>query len=1058
MARVSDLSKAIRDFKNKAIDKDNLNRNKVNDIVRKTILDTVKSMFNTNTDRRFKELFENFDSIQNDLKITDDSYRMNIFVSKDFPIEIDVSNEALNSLAGNDYYKKVDAMQEIMMDIVSCTQEFYEKMTNQNYVYTKNDKSLNETYKSSCLEIGKDFALQIGNGEDKLNAQKRNCNRIANKIVTIEMLKAFKDDNVAKSDIFGRACQIVDEIDDEEISEYNVDGKVYRVSNEEEVIAKNPELLEKYNVLRYGYNNDGSRKSVLEILDYSLDQKKSLTDEENINQVDEITAIRVLSELQMSTNPDAEIAQLVNKYGKEEALKMLNDVNNTISLLNDQQDLKRKIGNDVTEKYKEALKDVEYLDENGNVIVGRFDNEKEKYLDFISEGNYEKVYANININVIGEKTKDTQDPTQVYTQEDNREIERLIDLIQDEQQFNQDRINELIEQNKIDKEERDNFIKILADEHERKIKEMTDQSNKIIGDISNKFNEELKQKDEEIDSLRAKITEIDAESERRIKEEQENYQKQSEELKRNYENLDNERKEEIDRKIEEAEQIANNRIKEIQEEHERERNQYIEEIEKIKEEKESLEQQNSRLNDELSESNNVIEDLKTDINSKEQENIELENELNNANEVINEKNEELKEAKEELDYTKMSLEEINNKLQETNRELEDARNQENLYRERYVEKCREEEELKQRIQSATTAEEKDKLEKKLEDMETSLMLAKQNHDKALVELQEVESRLNDLEDAEKSYDENKVNNIQINNVQVNIEENNTTINNIDIVKEDESEREEDKKEPYEAEYVVLNEDRELPPPSYIELEENKEKNKQVGIDEWIEEKEKIDAKKAEEFNDNSYQMDINEWQEAKKIQDEKAAQQKKQPVSYTQEDNVTIGDIVAENKKKEEELYSKDVSEVQIGMEELDIPDENLYQEVFDMKSEDKYFNFFSDSNNSQKADKIFQELCNEGLSNKEILKTYKERVDFEIEKEHYSSLSEDKKEEYRNEHPDFKEKYIAQLTGLVKTRDEKINKLRHLKDDVLPQVEDLNKETTENRTAMEEMGGKSHG
>ena len=173
---------------------------------------------------------------------------------------------------------------------------------------------------------------------------------------------------------------------------------------------------------------------------------------------------------------------------------------------------------------------------------------------------------------------------------------------------------------------------------------------------------------------------------------------------------------------------------------------------------------------------------------------------------------------------------------------------------------------------------------------------------------------------------------------------------------------------------------------------------------------------------------------------------------------IIIVDSINKNKWDYSNVFFIDVSEVQMRVEELDIPDENLYQEVFDMKSEDKYFNFFSDSNNSQKADKIFQELCNEGLSNKEILKTYKERVDFEIEKEHYSSLSEDKKEEYRNEHPDFKEKYIAQLTGLVKTRDEKINKLRHLKDDVLPQVEDLNKETTENRTAMEEMGGKSHG
>ena len=267
-------------------------------------------------------------------------------------------------------------------------------------------------------------------------------------------------------------------------------------------------------------------------------------------------------------------------------------------------------------------------------------------------------------------------------------------------------------------------------------------------------------------------------------------------------------------------------------------------------------------------------------------------------------------------------------------------------------------------------------------------------------------------------------------------------------KENEKEDEINSKEAKEDDVIVLD----------SKDYENVKDNNQIKLDEWIEEKEKNDAKNAEKLNNSGYQMNFAEWQKVKQVQDEKAAKQKKQPVSYTQEDNVTIGDIVAENKKKEEELYSKDVSEVQMGIEELDIPDENLYQEVFDMKSEDKYFNFFSDSNNSQKADKIFQELCNEGLSNKEILKTYKERVDFEIEKEHYSSLSEDKKEEYRNEHPQFKEKYIAQLTGLVKTRNEKINKLRHLKDDVLPQVEDLNKETTENRIAMEEMGGKTHG
>ena len=110
MPRVSDLSKTIREFKSDVIDKENLNRNKVNDIVRKTILNTVKAMFNTNTDRRFKELFDNFNDIEKDLKITDDRYRMSIFASKDFPIEIvtpqqiDVMDEvAQNSILITDY-------------------------------------------------------------------------------------------------------------------------------------------------------------------------------------------------------------------------------------------------------------------------------------------------------------------------------------------------------------------------------------------------------------------------------------------------------------------------------------------------------------------------------------------------------------------------------------------------------------------------------------------------------------------------------------------------------------------------------------------------------------------------------------------------------------------------------------------------------------------------------------------------------------------------------------------------------------------------------------------
>lgn len=889
MARVSDLSKAIRDFKSKAIDKENLSRDRVNDIVRKTILDTVKSMFNTNTDRRFKELFENFDSIQNDLKITDDSYRMNIFVSKDFPIEIDVSTEALNNLAENDYYKKVNAMQEIMMDIVSCTQEFYEKITNQNYVYTKNDKSLNETYKSSCLEIGKDFALQIGNGEDKLNAQKRNCNRIANKVVTIEMLRAFKDDNVAKSDIFERACRIVDEIDSEEISEYNVDGKVYRVSNEEEVIAKNPELLEKYNVLRYGYNDDGSRKSVLEILDYSLDQKKSLTDEENINQVNEITAIRVLSELQMSTNPDAEIAQLVNKYGREEALKMLNDVNFTISLLNNQQDLKRKIGNEVTEKYKEALKDVEYLDENGNVVKGRFDNEKEKYLDFISEGDYEKVYANININIIGDKGKDTQEPTQVYTQKDNREIERLIDLIQDEQQFNHERINELIEQNKKDKEERDIFIKNLADEHEKRIKEITDQSNKNIDDISNKYNEQLKQKDEEIDSLRAKITEIDADAERKLIEKQKEYETMIDDLKKEYEENNYSQQEELDKKIEEINKAKEEEISKIKEDYSKNHDEIKQKIDILQREKEDLERDNDNLKnqvDDLKENNEKIakdnEDLQSEIENIQ---VEKENMINKMNSKIEESEKTIEELEkthiDEINKKDLKYKELNeelNKVKSVNDELieenEAIRQEQEVEKMKYEELLHELEEDKAELEAQKEAYNQLQMsrknaidavnnaldDKELEEAEKNLATIDESIDVQSEMISKLNENINKYEDElskreiedghkeEKNENGTIINNYNIQNIQNNIE---TTIEtNVNANININTEEKETEKEAYEVEdYEVTTEEYkntnggkipQLDDSTTIYVEPQKELDSKSVVDRKVEEKDEMD--------------------------------------------------------------------------------------------------------------------------------------------------------------------------------------------------------------------------
>ena len=1020
MPRVSDLSKTIREFKSDVIDKENLNRNKVNDIVRKTILNTVKAMFNTNTDRRFKELFDNFNDIEKDLKITDDRYRMSIFASKDFPIEIDIGTKELEELASGNDLDKVEAMQSVMMDIVSCTQEFYEKITNQNYVYTKNDKSLNETYKSASLEIGDNFSLQLGNGENPLNAQKRNCNRIANKIVTIEMLKAFSEDNIARTNIFNNACNIMNEIDDEEISEYSVDGKVYRVSNEEEIIANNPNLIEDYSILNYGYNGDGTRKTLAEIFDYAEEQKRNLTDEGNIDQVNEITAMRVVEELKLSSNPNAEIAQLINKYGREEAIKKLNDVNFTMDLLKNQQELKKKLGNEITDKYTKELENIEDYDNNGEIIPGAIDEKKQKYLDFVSEGDYDRIYANININII-EKTKDDeqQDKPNANKQilNDNREIDKLIDLIKDEQEFNQQKIDELIEQNNKEREDRDNFVKNLLNEYKNNIEEINNTNEKNIQNLKDNYDENLSKKDEEINNLNGKITELMKDTEEKINKEKEESEQKIEELKREYEDKDIQKQEEIDKQIEDIKNEYNNNIKEIQEEYQNERESIKEELEIAKQEKLELEKRMDSLDNSLNEKEKQIDILNKEVEDNSRENEQLKNELNVANDKIDEQNNEIQDKNitiNELVNKVQSLEDEKKDIQDKFRETEIAykaalkNNNDELAKK--LENNKNElydkiEELNQNVKSL-----KNETKINITDENVNIVIKEEYNyfydslseegnlsadeiGKIQQAISYVESKVSDLRRDETISKEELISKLNLVSVRkelykeayekINEEKiSQEKINDIDFIEVD-----------YE---IVKDEVKELPSPSYIEL----------GV--------------PENSITSDNQINISQWQEIKSEQDKKAVEENNNPKTYTKEDNVTIEDVIKEQEKKKAELYSKPLSETQMHIDDLE--NNNYDKNEIENKVENKIVeneNFISKGR--EKFEKDVQEVTASHKTNQEKTDELNERVTAEKLRQEFNSLQSEEKSEFLLKNPEFYNYYRKYCLELRKVAKEKV-------------------------------------
>ncbi len=1019
------------------------------------VLDNIEAVFNSSSDKRLKGNFKDL-FMSNDFQVIDDEKngerKIIITRDKDFPIEVNISKHERDLLKNGSLEEKIKMIQDLTITSVAKAQEYYEKKTNIEYVYTKDDKTLDETYKSTSMEIQDKFSVLMGEGENPLNAKQRNCNRIATKISTIELLRAFKDNDQARKQIFDTSCEMLSDIDYEEISEYRENGEIYRYTNEDMIISEHPELVEQYKILEYGFDTNGKRKDLVDIFTYADREKQRISNNANMldysNQIDEIVAKRAIEELQLSSNPELEIAKLVEKYGREGAVNRLREINGTINRLKDEQNKRENSEDKTIENYRKEIANI--VDPNST--------QSKEFIDFIKEKNYDRVYANISINIIEnpEKQPDVPEVEPVIPDENDGELERLIGIIEDNQKFNQETINSLIEEGKEKDKQREELLKNIIEENKRSIDELNIKNEENIQRIKDDFENQLSKKDDEIDELNGKITEVMKNTEEEINRERESTREKIEELKREYEEKDSQRQEEIDEKIEEINNESNNRIEEIQEKYSKEMENLTNERNALKEEKERLEAEIEKNKEEIEEKDNVIESQKDIIYDQNKENEELFSNLDNANSIIEEKDNELNAKKEELNNAKLDLEQIKGEHQKTLEELDNAKNQVDLYRKRYEEKCKEEEELRQKYENASV-EDREKIENKLDEMQSSLQLAKINYDNALEMVNSIEAKLSELEEKEDNY-----NNIQINNIT--IEESNTTIN-VGVIANMGAEIEPTNDDVYEAEYTVEDEKEGLPQPSYIELEEgtiiteNPKENTQVDIDEWIEKKEEIDANKTSQPITKENQMNIEQWTEIKKEQDEKAKLEKKEPVTYTKEDNVTIDEVIKENGEKDKELYSKPLKETQMSIDDLqkeDIEDEVLNQNLFDMRSEEKYFNFFNNAQNSEKADNIFQKLANSGISNKEILKQYKDRIDYEIEKQEFSKLSQEEKNKYIENNPEFSKRRIDELLSsredCEKARETRNNK----KYGTLPKSKDLCKETQEQLKILEE-GEKNH-
>ena len=653
---------------------------KIDEFVRNTI----KAVYNGSTDKRYKGYFNDLTDLDeislkdktiiqqvikenkgNDklkrLKVEeleDGSRKLSVIqcdidgekvIDNDPIMSVEINEKIIAQLLNGNVDERVKALQQLGIDTISKAQDFYERKTNVEYIYTKDDKTLDETFKSTSAEINENFARVIGKNENERNARKRNCDRIATKISTIEFLRAFNrnsQDQIlpngeffnyenARRQIFDNACNIIADIDEKEVQEYEKDDEKFNFTEEQMIVAANPNLVKKYGILRYGYDDKGKKLDIYQMYKYAESEKNRVKDYENSeeysNQIDEILVKRIVDELQYSTNTEAEFEKLFAKYekDKEDVKNSLDNISKIVSKVREniikENATQEKKSKDFVEKYEKAL-------ENYNKT-----SEYDFFIKFVGSGDYKELYPEISISL--NPNIDKKDPKQVEENNCN-EINRLIDLALEKEKNNQINIQEFMKYNK----NRD----LAFDE----------------------YLEKVEAKKEEV------ITEIKADYDKKIENLKQQQRNEIENIKEEYENkyqqLSEAQNEEIKRKIDEVEQYYKGELERVQEEYEKEKNNYTLENINEKEKNNQLQQQNDELNKQIEDDKIAYESNINELTKKNEDNEkEFEAKKQEYEKIIDSQTS-------NIENLEKYLEDKNNKNEELKRNLEDQEKENNI--------------------------------------------------------------------------------------------------------------------------------------------------------------------------------------------------------------------------------------------------------------------------------------------------------------------------------------------------------------------------------------------
>lgn len=217
----------------------------------------------------------------------------------------------------------------------------FQEKDSKEFIMTTNGHTI-----SQCLEFSREklaqltdreefYDSEVGNYKDTIiegDARRTGCLKTVTQLLRIfpnmkkeyknylinKTVQSLKEDNVEYSELKYESGK--NKGDRDEVTSYYVD----------EIIATHPKILDTYNILRFEYHSDGSRRSFEELMQIrdsrlaKLDANNKITNETRKNIKEQVnTAMSQIMLNELKSKGKKEVEYLCRKYGKEKILNEL---------------------------------------------------------------------------------------------------------------------------------------------------------------------------------------------------------------------------------------------------------------------------------------------------------------------------------------------------------------------------------------------------------------------------------------------------------------------------------------------------------------------------------------------------------------------------------------------------------------------------------------------------------------------------------------------------------------------------------------------------------------